>query len=47
MLYERVGLSKDKEAIMMLAKEGELKETPATILHDPYILEFLGWNRIC
>ncbi|MEL6347572.1 MAG: PDDEXK nuclease domain-containing protein [Myxococcota bacterium] len=42
MLYERVGLSKDKEAIMMLTKEGELKETPATILRDPYIMEFLG-----
>ncbi|MCK6524404.1 PDDEXK nuclease domain-containing protein [Myxococcota bacterium] len=42
MLYERVGLSRDKDAVMALSREGRLMETPATILRDPYVLEFLG-----
>lgn len=42
MLFERAGLSKDKDAVMRMAKEGTLTETPATLLRDPYILEFLG-----
>ncbi|MCB9743658.1 MAG: DUF1016 family protein [Alphaproteobacteria bacterium] len=41
-LYERVGLSNDKEAVVALSREGRLLETPATILRDPYVLEFLG-----
>lgn len=42
MLYERVGLSKDKNAVLALANEGRLIDTPAAILRDPYVLEFLG-----
>jgi predicted nuclease of restriction endonuclease-like (RecB) superfamily len=42
MLYERVGLSRDKDAMMVLAKDGKILETPNTILRDPYVLEFLG-----
>ncbi|GDX79037.1 hypothetical protein LBMAG42_08480 [Deltaproteobacteria bacterium] len=42
MLYERVGLSKDKGAVMTLSRDGALSESPATILRDPYVLEFLG-----
>jgi predicted nuclease of restriction endonuclease-like (RecB) superfamily len=42
MLYERVGLSRDKDAVMALSRGGRLIETPATILRDPYVLEFLG-----
>ncbi|BAZ10961.1 hypothetical protein NIES4071_27850 [Calothrix sp. NIES-4071] len=41
MLYERVGLSKDKEAVLTLANEGQIIDTPQSILRDPYILEFL------
>lgn len=41
MLYERVGLSKDKEGLMALEREGSLIETPRTVLRDPYILDFL------
>ncbi len=41
MLYERVGLSKDKEAILTLANEGKIVESPKNVLRDPYILEFL------
>ena len=42
MLYERVGLSRDQAAVMALAKEGRLVDSPETILRDPYILEFTG-----
>jgi len=42
LLYERAGLSKDKEGLMALAREGKLLETPQTIIRDPYVLEFLG-----
>lgn len=42
MLYERIGLSKNKDAVLKLAAEGQLIESPETIIRDPYILEFLG-----
>jgi predicted nuclease of restriction endonuclease-like (RecB) superfamily len=41
MLYERVGLSKDKEAVLALANEGQIIDSPENLLRDPYILEFL------
>ncbi|WP_155744469.1 DUF1016 N-terminal domain-containing protein [Scytonema sp. UIC 10036] len=41
MLYERVGLSKDKQAVLALANEGQIIESPKNILRDPYVLEFL------
>ena len=42
LLYERVGLSRDKEGVLSLAKEGELITTPAEMVRDPYVFEFLG-----
>jgi len=45
LLYERVGLSRDKEGVMALAKEGELVTTPAEMVRDPYVFEFLGLKR--
>lgn len=42
LLYERVGLSKDKEAVLALAQRGRLTETPAALIREPYVLEFLG-----
>lgn len=42
MLFERVGLSRDKDAVLALANEGRLLETPKATLRDPYVLEFLG-----
>jgi len=42
MLFERVGLSRDKDAVLALSRDGRLVATPDTILRDPYILEFLG-----
>ncbi len=41
MLYERVGLSKNKEAVLTLADEGQIIDSPENLLRDPYILEFL------
>ena len=42
MLYERVGLSKDKAAVMAMAEKGKLVDSPSTVIRDPYVLEFLG-----
>jgi predicted nuclease of restriction endonuclease-like (RecB) superfamily len=41
LLYERVGLSRDKEGVLNLAKTGEIFTKPAEIIRDPYIFEFL------
>jgi predicted nuclease of restriction endonuclease-like (RecB) superfamily len=41
MLYERVGLSKDKDAVLALTNEGQIIDSPENLLRDPYILEFL------
>jgi predicted nuclease of restriction endonuclease-like (RecB) superfamily len=45
LLYERVGLSRDKEGVLKLAKHGELVTTPAEMVRDPYVFEFLGLKR--
>lgn len=42
MLYDRVGLSRDRDAVLALAEQGRLVDTPMTQVRDPYILEFLG-----
>jgi len=45
LLYERVGLSLDKEGVLALAREGELLTSPAEMVRDPYVFEFLGLKR--
>ena len=42
MLFERVGLSRDREAVLALADEGRLLDTVTANLRGPYVLEFLG-----
>ena len=42
MLFERVGLSRDREAVLALADEGRLLDTATANVRDPYVLEFLG-----
>ena len=42
MLFERVGLSRDREAVLAFANEGRLLDTPTANVRDPYVLEFLG-----
>ena len=41
-LYERLALSGDKEKVLHLAQKGQVVETPADAVKDPYVLEFLG-----
>lgn len=45
LLYERVGLSRDKDGVLALAKEGELVSSPTEMVRDPYVFEFLGLKR--
>jgi len=42
MLFERVGLSKDKQGVLDLAKQGQLVGSPPDVFKDPYVLEFTG-----
>jgi hypothetical protein len=41
-LYERLALSRDKDEVMRLAKEGQTVEKPQDIIKNPVTLEFLG-----
>ena len=41
-LFERIALSKDKEGILKLAKEGHIVEQPEDLIKDPFVLEFLN-----
>ncbi len=41
-LYERLALSRDKDAVMRLAQEGQTISKPDDILKNPLTLEFLG-----
>lgn len=41
-LYERLALSRDKDAVMQLAKEGQALNEPEDILKNPWTLEFFG-----
>ena len=41
-LYERLALSRDKNEVMRLAKEGQTVEKPSDIIKNPITLEFLG-----
>jgi predicted nuclease of restriction endonuclease-like (RecB) superfamily len=41
-LYERLALSRDKQAIRDLARRGQHVAKPQDLLKDPYVLEFLG-----
>lgn len=45
-LYERLALSKNREEVYRLAKEGQIVEKPQDIVKDPYILEFLGLDEL-
>ena len=42
-LYERLALSRDKESILALAREGQIIEKPEQFLKNPYVLEFLNY----
>jgi len=44
-LYERLALSRDKDAVMKLANEGVIVEKPKDILKNPLVLEFLDMEE--
>ncbi len=44
-LYERLALSRDKDAVLRLAKEGNVIEKPEDIVKQPTVLEFLGMEE--
>lgn len=44
-LYERLALSKDKSKIKQLAEKGQIIESTADLIKEPYILEFLGLDE--
>lgn len=41
-LYERLALSRDKDGVRKLAKEGQVISKQEDLLKEPYVLEFLG-----
>ena len=45
MLYERLLMSKNKESVLALARKERIPESPAEIIKDPMVLEFLGLHR--
>ena len=45
MLYERLLLSNDKEAVLAVARKERIPETPQEIIKQPTVLEFLGLKR--
>ena len=40
-LFLRLAASRNKEGILALARQGHVVETPADVLRDPYVFEFL------
>lgn len=41
-LFERLALSKDKEGVLKLAKEGHIVENAEDLIKDPFVLDFLN-----
>jgi predicted nuclease of restriction endonuclease-like (RecB) superfamily len=44
-LYERLALSRDKDGVRQLAREGQVVSRPEDLLKEPYVLEFLGLDE--
>ena len=42
LLYERTGLSRDKDTLLRLVNERASPLSPQHIIRDPYVFEFLG-----
>ncbi len=41
-LFERIALSKDKEGILKLSRNGHVVEKPEDLIKDPFVLDFLN-----
>jgi len=46
LLFERLALSKDKKAVIRMAKKGQEINSPKDLIKDPYVLEFLGLEKL-
>ena len=44
-LYQRLALSRDKQEVRRLAREGQMVEKPSDLIKNPYVLEFLGLDE--
>jgi predicted nuclease of restriction endonuclease-like (RecB) superfamily len=44
-LYERLAMSRDKDEVMRLSREGQTLEKPRDMLKNPLVLEFLGMDE--
>lgn len=44
-LYERLSLSRNQEEVRQLAEKGQLVESAADLIKNPYVLEFLGLDE--
>ena len=42
MLFHRIALSKNKEEVLEISKNGLTPQNPKDLVKDPYVLEFLG-----
>lgn len=47
MLFERIALSKDKNGVLELARQGQIIKKDSDIIKNPYILEFLKIPENC
>ena len=45
LLFERLAKSRDKKKVMALARRGHQVETPADVIKEPFVLEFLGLDE--
>ena len=46
LLFERLVFSKDKKAVLKMAKKGQHIQEPSDLVKDPYVLEFLGLEKL-
>jgi len=44
-LFERLALSRDKQAIKKLSEKGQIISSPIDTIKDPYVLDFLGLEK--
>jgi len=42
LLYQRLAMSRDKQGLLGLAREGQMVHRPEDLIKDPYVLEFTG-----
>lgn len=45
LLFERLSMSRDKEGVLALAREGHEIQSPADLVKDPFVLEFTGLRQ--